>query len=421
MRTHYVPNTTDNLKPTLDASTFKRLDNFPTSEHGVILENHMNGLFGHMLKIALAVANSATFASLVPTVACKTKTPEVTLRLFDRPSSRKVWIHYAIPNAAARDANKNKNAGGQPPALEGPSIRGIQVIYTTMRPSLLKQFATNLLEEVILEILPSSQEALLRGADLLILILNCSELDAANEIRHLRKPIIGGLSLAVHDRLLTDNQLERMMKNMRDYALPIVVIDLNPIESLKRINVVEKKGDQIALHPQLKPIHVFKMVFTVQERTVSYWSNFAENFKALEHLVSIFNDKPIVWPISPEQWREVEWDIRQFTLKQRTFVANHKRRNFIILIMKQQGEQVVLGIPTHVAGLIDKNRKIAHRKISHKYKNAGGEPPALGRSPYVETCLTYTTNRNVYSIISSHEHMFSTINKNICSTYRKAA
>ena len=54
-------------------------------------------------------------------------------------------------------------------------------------------------------------------------------------------------------------------------------------------------------------------------------------------------------------------------------------------------------------------------------KNAGGNPPALGGPPIRRIQLLYTTNWNVYSILPKAEHMFYTIDTNMCSPYRKAA
>ena len=72
-------------------------------------------------------------------------------------------------------------------------------------------------------------------------------------------------------------------------------------------------------------------------------------------------------------------------------------------------------VSSHECALFPSSEHVLYTKESR------GDPPALDESPCVETHLIYTTRRFGYSIIAKYEHMFSIVDTNTCSTYRKAA
>ena len=210
---------------------------YPLSPRGGSSQVDMPELCAQQLDLAIARWRSLAAAHRMRSESSaswiKTKMPEVTLRLFDRPSSRKVWAHYAIKNAVARDADKNKNAGGNPPAFGGPSIRRVRFARAAMHPSLLKQFSTDLLEVILLESVSAAKEFEIGLGLLASFKLGSRKLYATYVIGSLGQQIVPRRCVFKNSCLASNRALDSRVHCLSDDTLTPVVINLYLIESLQ--------------------------------------------------------------------------------------------------------------------------------------------------------------------------------------------
>lgn len=93
--------------------------------------------------------------------------------------------------------------------------------------------SSQLAKIVFLEISPRAEEQLFDRTSLMRLIFCCRQFDSANEIRHLKEPIILWFGVFIDNCILGQCILKRRVKNLRNKGLTVVVINFNRIEYLE--------------------------------------------------------------------------------------------------------------------------------------------------------------------------------------------
>ena len=323
------------------------------------------------------------------------------------------------------DQPENKNAGGYPPALgESPNWE-TQVDYTIASCELLETLLPKLLKEVLLEVAESTKERHIGPSLQMPLELQTCQLDPANVICNLSEPIAFSSGVLVHDRLSREARCNGRMDSLCHNTLPTVVVNLDGIELLQIGQVVEKEYLQVTLDSRSKCIETEGLSFVINERPVLNWQMLNKHPERMQVLFAHLNSLPLVFIIAINQRIEMKRCSIKTALLDGSFVQLYIIGNLKLLLMEHEAYEIEIGNNPNVSRFVNENRQLLHSTLpsaaDRDIKNAGGNPPALGGPPIRRIQILYTTNRNVYSIVPKVEHMFYTIDTNICSPYRKAA
>ena len=331
----------------------------------------------------------------------------------------------ATQTRLSSDQPENKNAGGYPPALgESPNWE-TQLDYTIASCELLETLLPELLEEVLLEVAESTEERHIGPSLQMPLELQTCQLDPANVICNLSEPIAFSSGVLVHDRLSREARCNGRMDSLCHNTLPTVVVNLDGIESLQIGQVVEKEYLQVTLDSRSKCIETEGLSFVINERPVLNWQMLNKHSERMQVLFAHLNSLPLVFIIAINQRIEMKRCSIKTALLDGSFVQFYIIGNLKLLLMEHEAYEIEIGNNPNVSRFVNENRQLLHSTLpsaaDRDIKNAGGNPPALGGPPIRRIQILYTTNRNVYSIVPKVEHMFYTIDTNICSPYRKAA
>lgn len=319
----------------------------------------------------------------------------------------------------------NKNAGGEPPALgESPNWE-TQVDYTIAPCELLETLLPELLEEVLLEVAESAKERHIGLGLQMPLELQVGQLDSANVVCNLGKTIAVCNGILIDNRLAGNARCNRPMNRFGHNALPAVVVNLDGIKLLQIGEMIKQENLEVFLYDIREGLRSESLLLVINEDPVLHRKVLDKNPKSMQVLFAHLNVLPSVFIISVNQRIEMERRSVKITILNRSFMQPYIVPNIEFLLMKHKPHEIEIGDDSNVSRLVYENRQLFHIPLpavaSRDIKNAGGNPPALGGPPIRRIQLLYTTNRNVYSILPKVEHMFYTIDTNICSPYRKAA
>ena len=290
-----------------------------------------------------------------------------------------------------------------------------QTTFQDLEPVLPK-----LLQEVLFEIAPRAEKSQIGIALFMMLVFEGGVLDAARKIGDLSEPVEARSRFTVYQGLPPQSVFECPMQGVRNQALPVVVVNLHSIELLESLQVLKEELDDVALHFLPKRRSICELAFPIHKRLVAEGyapSKRGEAEQIARPHLDILVGKGFV---AVRQRHEMERLVLQSAFAKQALITGYIPRYVNRLFVKHERQDVVLGVPAQIAGLIYKNGKLTHRK-SPRGQESRGDPPALDGSPCVETYLIYITRRFDYSIIAKYEHMFSIVDTNTCSTYRKAA
>lgn len=290
-----------------------------------------------------------------------------------------------------------------------------QTTFQDLHPVLPK-----LLQEVLLEVAPGAEKSQIGLALFMMLIFESGALDTARKTGDLSEPVEARSCFTVYPSLLPQRVFECPMQDVRNQALPAVVVNLHSIELLESLQVLEEELDDVALHFLSKRCAIRELALPIHKRFVAKGYVPGKRGEAEQIARTRFNVLVGKGLIAMCQRHKMEWLVLQPTFVKQSFVGGYLPRNIDCLIMKHERQNVVLGVPTQVTGFIYENGKLTHKKSLQK-QGSRGDPPALDESPCVETHLIYNTRRLDYSIVTKYEHMFSMIDTTIRSTQRKAA
>lgn len=299
--------------------------------------------------------------------------------------------------------------------LDGKNRRAQEL--QTMLPKLPK--------EVLFETFAHAKEELIGASRLGICVLERFELERADVIGNLRNSIARRRRIAVNNGLLGQCKLDGIMQRLSNQGLPVVVIDLNFIELLQVIKVIKQEDRDVppdALDCAAWRHHVgVELGLLIGKRRIPKWEILQKDAERSEVLLALLNIHAFVSVVAVKQRRKMERNIpKPFSIQSITIVRFVSSKSFV-LFMEYEDYKVVLGFGAGIAGFINEYGKIPHGPHAPNNKNAGGKPPAVGGPPCGEDRLLYTTRRFGNSIIPKYEHMFSIIDTNTCSPYRKAA
>lgn len=257
----------------------------------------------------------------------------------------------------------------------------------TLHPVLPK-----LLQEVLLEVAPRAEKGQIGLALFMVLVFEGGVFDAAHQISDLSEPVETRSRFTVYQSLLPQRVFECPVQGVCNQALPVVVVNLHGIELLESLQVLKEELDDVALHFLPKRCAIRELALPIHKRLVAEGdapSKRGETEQIARPHLDILVGKGFV---AVRQRHEVEWLVLQSAFAKQALITSYIPRDVNRLIVKHERQDVVLGVPTQVAGLIYKNGKLTHKESLQEQENRG-DPPALDGSPCVETHLIYTTRQ----------------------------
>ena len=281
--------------------------------------------------------------------------------------------------------------------------------------------ATELPQVALLKVAPMAEESPVGWGVFVALILQGSKFDATSEVCNLEHPVFSWICLSVHHSIFEEGILKCCVEDAGDEGLTVIVVDFDEVKLSELVEVVKQKLSQITLHGTNERVCRLVSVFPVREDVVAEWRMLRERAEGHEELGAQRRIEVPVLLVCPEKRVEVEGDVWEATVRERLLVQIDRAGEIVALVMKNQGEQVVLGFSSEVAGLIYKDGELLHEASPLDKKSAGGNPPALDSPLLRDDHLSYTTSRSADSIVCEPEHKFVTIGANTCSTYGRAA
>ena len=240
----------------------------------------------------------------------------------------------------------------------------------------LQNVSPELSQIVFLEVAPLAEESFIGQGFLVALILQSGEFDATNEVCNLEHPIFSWMCLPVHHRALKEGVLECCVKNAGNEGLPVVVVNLDKVKLGELVEVVKQELGQVALHGTNELIRRLVSALPVCEDVVAERSMLRERAEGHEQLNAQRCIEIPVPFVCPEEGIEVKGNVWETSARERLLVQTDRVGKIVALVMKDQGEQVVLGFSSEVAGLIYKDGELLHETSPLDTKSAGGNPPA---------------------------------------------
>lgn len=240
----------------------------------------------------------------------------------------------------------------------------------------LQAMPAQLLQEGLLEIAPRTEERQISLPLLMALVFEGSVFDAACKIGDLGKPIGGWTSLAIYQSLLPERVLECSMQGIRYQTLPVIVVNLYGIKLLEPFQTLEQEFDEVALHFPPKRDAIGEFALPIHKRLVAKGNAPNKRCEAEQITRSRFNVLIGKVLISMRQGHEVERLVLPTAFEKQPLIAGNFLRDIIRLVVKHKRQDVVLGIPAQIAGLIYEDGKLTHRE-SLQNKEAGGIPRPL--------------------------------------------
>ena len=301
------------------------------------------------------------------------------------------------------------------------SKRRSPVVGIFCERSLLQNVPPELSQVVLLVVSPLTEEAFIGQGFFVALVLQSGEFDAANEVCNLEHPVFSWMRFPVHHRTLKEGVLECCVKNAGNEGLPVVVVNLDKVKLGELVEVVKQELGQVALHGTNELIRRLESILSIDKGVVAERRMLHKRAEGHEELGAQRRIEAPVLIVCPEKRVEVEGDVWETSARERLLVQIDRVGEIVVLVMKDQGEQIVLGFSSEVAGLIYKDGELLHETSPLDTKSAGGNPPALDSPLLRGDHPSYTTSRSAESIVCEPEHKFVTIEANTCSTYRRAA
>lgn len=272
---------------------------------------------------------------------------------------------------------------------------------------------------VLLEIGTSTKEGFICLGGSSALVFRCGQLDAADVVSELEETIVGRGDDAVDDCLFREGELDGVVKNASHLGLPVVVVHLDLVELLKEGEIVREEVRQIHLQGAKQAGGVVaEGLLAIDERMIEVRGLFRKDTESGQMLLACFYLKALVVFVACEQRAEMEGEVVEAFVAQSPLVKRDGALDVVGLVVHGECDQVIAGHLAQIARLVDEYGKLAHspRLLSlrgsytcplaretlsgvmrcvcwsrGRYKNAGGNPPALGGRPLREDQNPYTT------------------------------
>lgn len=348
------------------------------------------------------------------------------------------------------------NVGGNPPTLDSPLLRGDHLSYTTNRRACTKvaggkppAFGSPLCVEDHLsyttaedlmggprrsqELLANLSQVVSRKAPLvpkesmisrivgMPFIPKGCEFDSAHVICNLGKIVVTRQSLSIDSGALRQAGAYRSMHRVRNNPLSVVVVHLYLVKLLKEGKVLLEESDEILFDRLGKGVYAAIFALPIAQREVVERHLLNQDVESNQIAFARFNVEIFVLLVSAKDRGEMESLFWKAGVAQRLLEFEDSFGDVRRLVVKYEGDQIVLGAVSDVSRFIDEDRELSHQAAPSLIKMPRDTPRLRDSPPCVESYPFYTTSRSAESIVCESEHKFVTIEANTCSTYRVAA
>ena len=372
---------------------------------------------------------------VLPRVASSVRTRLVDPTFLVAPIRNSGVFDTSCEAGCPKQPTKQENRGDLP-VLGGPPCMETHLLYAAHRLKACKEKLESMtprgfvrysfhsqLEKLfvwpLLKLGPAAEEFLVCRCEPMVAILSCRELKSANIVCNLRETVLGSSCGAVYNRTFEENEINRFMQGVCNGTLPTIVVNLYLIKCLEAAEIIEEELNELLSHSTRHVFLRFEFFHPELKQPIANRQVSHKYSKRSKQPTSSFKRESLVSAVSSHKGRCMKRNVRHVPSYQTLLVKANRIANARILIMKYQGEQVIGLSQVIAARLIDKDTQLCH--TYHSKKKAGENVPGTWRPLREENHLIYTTCRFVHSIISNFEHMFSIIETNTRSTYRKAA
>ena len=270
-----------------------------------------------------------------------------------------------------------KNAGGQPPALGGPSIRRIQIFYIMCRAT-SHQFCAKFFKRSLLETRPATEEFLVSCTGMLLVITNGGGFETTDIVRCLSETILACRCRSVRHRFLPQDVAEGFMNGPVDGSLSSVVVHLYFVKRLQRLNVVKQKSYQLLSHCDGNRSDVIVVTRPERKNFISDWQMPEKDAKRREQTSASFQSHVLIITVTIHQWLSVEGDIRKSLSAQGLLISSNRFGDVEALIVKNKGSQIMRCFKVIASGFINEDTELFGHWASFLIKKPGKTSPALG-------------------------------------------
>ena len=274
--------------------------------------------------------------------------------------------------------------------------------------SLVKPFAAKLSQVVLLKGAPLAKEGQVCSGRSVVVEFDGGQFDGADVVGNLQKNVVARLGISVNDRILGKHVFDGVVDGLGHYPLPVIVVDLDDVESLKVLDVVKKEVCEVSSH------HVEELLVTVEslllicERFVAERQMRKHDSKRAQIAFASGDIEPPVVVIPVEERAKVQRDGDEPPVRKVDLIGLEGLCHALALAVEHKCDEVITGRFSSVARFVYEDGELAHGIDLLQIKSAGGNPPALGGRPLREDHLFYTTRKGIYSSGEYSKHTFVT-------------
>lgn len=154
---------------------------------------------------------------------------------------------------------------------------------------------------------------------------------------------------AVQDAALRESLLEGGVKRMGDNGLPVIVVDLHPVESLEEGKAITEQRGDVPAHLGNERIVSVKLASAVDKRVIDDGEMLRVDEEQLEVRLPRFEIKVLEGAVAMHKGSGVEGGVCKPSLPEPFGVSGQVLLQAIGLIVEHEGEDVILGATTLVA------------------------------------------------------------------------
>ena len=273
--------------------------------------------------------------------------------------------------------------------------------------SISQQVLPQSFEEVLPEGCMRAEEDPVGRGFRMLLIFDLSELERAYVVGNLKQVEFFGVCVSVHDRIFEKRFCKHFPDDRGYFGLSVVVVDLDGVKGLEVGEVAVCDLLDLPLRPFREFVDLFpQFALFVRDAPVGERQTHCKHTECGKHSGSgLFAEAPVV-VVAVDQRVYMHGYVIKGAVTQAEFVSFDVLADVGILLVEDEGEEVVRRHFAQVAGLVDEDGELRHAESTSYKTNAGGEPPALGGRPFQEDHRLYTIFREACPIIRYTEQQF---------------
>lgn len=237
-----------------------------------------------------------------------------------------------------------------------------------------KTVPSQLLQVVFSEITPCTEKSRIGLTFLMVVIFQGGVLDTADEVGNLGKTIVAWIGIAIHQGLSSERILKSLVQRSRYQTLPVIVIDFDDVVLLKPFQVFKQELDDVALHLHTEGITVCELSFSIRKCFVAKRDSPDKRGEAQQIPSAKFDAFIFEAIIAVRQQHKMERLVLQFPIIEQLLIVRDLRCDIVFLVVENERQDVILGIPAQVTGFINENGKLTHRQSLQKQESRGGIP-----------------------------------------------